>query len=38
MVTFGHFAALAQVGLHSVAQNDHFSTGAAAFAGLGATY
>jgi hypothetical protein len=38
MVTFGHFAALAQLGLHSVARNERFSTGAAAFAGLGATY
>ncbi len=38
MVTFGHRVALAQVGFHSAAQNDHFSTGAAAFAGLGATY
>jgi hypothetical protein len=37
-VTLGHFALLAQAGFHSVAQNDRFSTGAAIFAGVGATY
>jgi hypothetical protein len=38
MVTLGHFALLAQAGLHSAARNDHFATGAAVFGGLGATY
>jgi hypothetical protein len=37
-VTLGHFALLAQVGAHSVLQNERFATGVAAFAGVGATY
>jgi hypothetical protein len=37
-VALGHFALVAQAGAHTVLQNEHVSTGAAAFAGLGATY